>query len=286
MPEAVSIDGRILSAREATVSVFDRGFLYGDSVFEVLRTYGGRLTTLDEHLARLARSAERVAMEPPDLAGLASEARAAFAASGLSEAVVRIVLTRGVGLVRVSLDPDSATGSTRVILVYPVHAPPREAYEDGIALATVRLTRVVDGTEAVGAKVSNYLVSLLALREAKRKGASEALVVDGRGHVCEGATSNVFIVRGKQITTPPESAGILMGITRALVIESAKPAFSVVEADLVPEDVYRADEVFITSSIRELLSAVTVDGRTIGSGRPGPVARELHRRYVDRVSQR
>ena len=277
----VSIDGLILSPDEATVSVFDRGFVYGDSVFEVLRSYGGELTTLDEHVARLTRSAELVAMDPPDPTLIASEARAAFAASKLPEAAVRNVLTRGAG--PLSLDLDGAGPPLRVVFVYPVPAPPREAYENGIALVTVRVNRTVDGTTAAGAKVSNYLVSLLSLRDARQKGASEALVVDGRGCVCEGTTSNVFIARGKEILTPPESAGILMGITRAHVIAAARRAFSVVEADLSPEDVYRADEVFITSSIRELVSAVTVDGRRIGAGRPGPIARELRRLYLERV---
>jgi len=278
----VAVDGAIRTPEQAVVSVYDRGFLYGDAVFEVLRTYGGRPFAIDEHLARLRRSAELVFITlPVDDATLRRDVDAAVAAARVDasrESYIRIVVTRGSG--PLSLDPDTATHPLRVILVEPVVSPPRDAYLHGVALASVSARRAVDDTAASGAKVTNYLSNLLALREARARGAQEALVVDGRGHVVEGASSNVFVVTAGRVATPPESAGILAGITRAHILGAARElGVPVEQRDLVPDDVYGADEVFITSSIRELLPVVRVDDRTIGSGSPGPIARALHRRF-------
>ena len=274
-----SIDGVIVPPERAVVSVYDRGFMYGDAVFEVLRTYGGRPFALAEHVARLRRSAERTLIRVPlDEGALSLEIEQAIVAAQNAESYARIMLTRGAG--PLGLDPDLAEAPLRVILVEPLTPPQRVVYADGIALATVATTRAVDETSAVGAKVTNYLASLLALREAKGKGAAEALIVDARGEVIEGASSNVFIVRGGELVTPPESAGILAGITRATVITVAKElALPLRFARLAPADIYAADEVFITSSIREIVPAVSVDGRVIGGGLPGPVCRAIHRAF-------
>jgi branched-chain amino acid aminotransferase len=285
----VALDGAIVTPEHATVSVYDRGFLYGDAVFEVLRTYGGRPFALEDHLARLRRSAERVFIVlPVDDATIGREVEAVLAAAHADasrECYVRIVVTRGSG--PLSLDPDTATHPLRVILVEPVLPPPRDAYLHGVALASVSTRRAVDDTAASGAKVTNYLANLLALREARARGAQEALVLDGRGQVVEGASSNVFVVTAGRVATPPESAGILAGITRAHILGAARDlGVPVDERDLLPDDVYRADEVFITSSIRELLPVVRVDDRTIGAGTPGPVARRLHRRFRELAGMR
>jgi branched-chain amino acid aminotransferase len=282
--KAVIIDGVLCSADAAKVSVYDRGFLFGDAVFEVLRTYGGALFAWDEHFARLRRSAERVLLPlPVDGATLRAEVERAVAATGNDDSNVRIVVSRGAG--PVTLDPGTAGSPLRVILVEPVAPPPREAYADGIAAITVRVQRSVDGTAAAGAKVTNYLESLLAVREAKARGAQEALIVDGQGDVVEGATSNLFVVKGGGLATPPEHAGILAGITRAYVLEAAaKAGIAVDQRRLRPEALYDADEVFVTSSIREVLSVVRVDGRVIGAGAPGSVARTLHRAFRAAVS--
>jgi branched-chain amino acid aminotransferase len=277
--KAVLIDGVLYSADAARVSVYDRGFLFGDAVFEVLRTYGGALFAWDEHFARLRQSAQRVLLQlPVDSVTLRAEVERGVAAAGKDDCNVRIVVTRGTG--PVTLDPGTAGSPLRVVLVEPVAPPPREAYADGIAAITVRTQRSVDGTAAAGAKVTNYLESLLAVGEAKAQGAQEALIVDGRGDVLEGATSNVFVAKGGRLTTPPEDAGILAGITRAYVLDAAARAGVAVEQRrLRPETLYDADEVFVTSSIREVLSVVRVDRRVIGTGAPGPLARTLHRAF-------
>ncbi|HEY5240539.1 MAG TPA: aminotransferase class IV [Polyangiaceae bacterium] len=282
----VAIDGAILTPEAASVSVYDRGFLYGDAVFEVLRTYGGRPFALEEHLARLRRSAQRVLIVlPVDEATLAREVEAALAAAREDtsrESYVRVVVTRGSG--PLSLDPDTATHPLRVILVEPVAPPAREAYLLGVAVVFVSMRRAADDTPASGAKVTNYLASLLAMREARTRGAQEALIVDARGRVVEGASSNVFVVTAGRLATPPESAGILAGITRAHVLRAARDlGVPADERDLARDDFYGADEVFITSSIRELLPVIRVDDHTVGTGAPGPVSRALHRRFRESV---
>lgn len=279
----VSIDGVLRAPDQATVSAYDRGFLYGDAVFEVFRTYGGRPFAIDEHLARLRRSAERVFIPlPVDDATLRLEIEEALGAAGNDESYVRLVLTRGSG--PLSLDPDTAAHPLRVLYVEPVVPPPRDAYVHGVSLVTVHTRRATDDTSAAGAKVSNYLANLLAMREAKGKGAHEALIADAGGHVVEGASSNVFVVSGGRLATPPESAGILVGITRAHVLESARALGIPTEERAVSlADVYGADEVFITSSIRELIPVVRVDDRVVGPGNPGPISRALHRRFRDDV---
>jgi branched-chain amino acid aminotransferase len=282
----VAIDGAILTPDAASVSVYDRGFLYGDAVFEVLRTYGGRPFALEEHLARLRRSAERVLIVlPVDEATFAREVEAALAAARgdtSRESYVRVVVTRGSG--PLSLDPDTATHPLRVILVEPVAAPSREAYLLGVAVVFVTTRRPADDTPASGAKVTNYLASLLAVRDAHARGAQEAIIVDARGRVVEGASSNVFVVAAGRLATPPESAGILAGITRAHILRAARDlGVPADERDLARDDLYGADEVFITSSIRELLPVVRVDDHTIGTGAPGPVSRQLHRRFRESV---
>jgi branched-chain amino acid aminotransferase len=275
----VLIDGALTAPEGAAVSVYDRGFLFGDAVFEVLRTYGGVPFALDEHFARLRRSAVRVFIElPVDDATLRGEVERGIAAAQNDESYVRVIVTRGSG--PVSLDPGTAGRPLRVILVEPVVPPAREVYASGIATITIATRRSVDDTAAAGAKVSNYLESLLAVREAKARGAQEALIVDARGEVVEGATSNVFMVKGGRVTTPPVEAGILAGITRAHVLDvAAKTGVAADERRLRPEDLYGADEVFVTSSIRELVPVVRVDGREVGTGAPGPVARALHRAF-------
>jgi branched-chain amino acid aminotransferase len=287
--KVVAIDGEIVPPERAVVSVYDRGFLYGDAVFEVLRTYGGKPFALDEHCARLRRSAERVLIPVPlDDAALAREIERVVAAAQNTESYARIMLTRGSG--PLGLDPALAGAPLRVIIVEPVAPPPREVYAKGIALACIATSTTTSATAAAGAKVSNYLSNLLAVRDAKARGAAEALIVDAAGDVVEGASSNVFIVRRNTadapptLVTPPEDAGILAGITRAHVLAAAASLAIPVELTrLRPSDLYAADEAFITSSIREIVPAIAIDGRVIGAGTPGPVTRALHRAFREGV---
>jgi branched-chain amino acid aminotransferase len=273
----VLIDGRPMLPDEAKVSVFDRGFLYGDSVFEALRTYGGRPFALDRHLARLAASAARVFIElPVSLAQIGREVESAIVGAGNAESYVRLTITRGVGET-LGLDPGLSRHALRVVIVTPLKSPPAETYRDGVAVITHRTERVTDHSAAAGAKVGNYLVAVLASREARLAGAAEALIVDGRGCVIEGSTSNVFAVLGDgTLVTPPESDGILLGITRESVLAVAAELGIPIALQSLPLDVLKsAAEVFFCSSIRELVPVVSVDGATVGAGKPGPTTLRL-----------
>lgn len=274
MARLVSIDGALHAPDDAKVSVYDRGFLYGDSVFETIRTYGGVPFALDEHMARLARSAERVAIPLPiPLDAFADEIRRAVAAAGNAESYARAMLTRGVG--PLGLDPTLATAPLRVVIVEPLASLPAAVYRDGVAVVTVQTERA--GDAAPGAKVSNYLASLLALRKAREAGAHEAVVLDAQGRVIEGTTSNVFAVRGGALVTPPEEAGILPGITRARLLGiAAEQGIAVRLERLDAGELAAADEVFLSSTLREIVPVVAIDGRPVGSGRPGELTRRLH----------
>ncbi len=275
MRRLVSLDGRIAAPEAASVSVYDRGFLYGDAVFETLRTYGGVPCALDAHVARLARSAARLRMAVPGGEdGARERIMAAFAAARETpsdDGFARVMLTRGTA--PLGLDMDLATTPTLVILVEPLPPPP--AYDVGIRAVTSTTLRAADGTGAAGAKVTSYLASILALADAKAQGAHEAILLDAARRVVEGTTSNVFAVKDGVIRTPGEEVGLLLGITRALVMD----AVTVETAVLLPEDLYAADEVFVTSSIREVVGVVAVDGRPIGGGRPGAVTAQVHTAY-------
>ena len=286
MHSTVMIDGQLVPAERAVVSVFDRGFLYGDSVFEALRTHHGRLTFLDAHLERLEQSAARVFIPVPvPRATLAAEVLAAVQAHASAESYVRLMITRGAAR-SLGLDPELAEAPCRVVIVTALKLPPREVYERGIEAITFRVERPSDAVSVSSAKIGNYLASVLAMRKARELGASEALLEDAAGSILEGSTSNVFAVFDGKLVTPPENAAILPGITRRCVLELAREAGIATElAPVSRPSLARADEVFITSSIREVVPIVKLDGQPVGSGTPGPVARELLRRFRELVSR-
>ncbi len=284
MSELVSIDGRIVSAAEASVSVFDRGFLYGDSVFETLRTYGGVPFALSEHLERLKRSAARVYIPlPVSDAQLRGELADVLAAANNPESYVRLMLTRGRGE-SLGLDPALANAPLRLVLVTPLHPSPDWYYERGVAVVTYRTQRVSDATTAAGAKLGNYLVAVLAMKEARAAGAEEALVTDLDGRIIEGSTSNVFAVERDCLVTPPEEAGILLGITRERVIALATELGVPIEyRSFTADELVRADEAFICSTVREIVPVVSIDGRAVGPGVPGPRTQALLRAFRERA---
>lgn len=280
----VSINGVVSTLEAARVAVADRGFLYGDSAFEVVRSYGRVPFRLRAHLERLERSCERLAIIFPvtvevlenEVAQALAAAEGALSLPATGEWYIRVVVTRGVGPLR--YDPASAVSPSRVIIVAPLPVVPAEHYQSGAKAVCLRVSRLVDDPRAAGTKASNYLSSLLALSEAQSHGAYEALVVGPGGGVLEGTTSNLFVLRSDgSLVTPPLSTGILAGITRALVIEAlAGQNVNVSETMVFPSDLYRAKEVFITSTIREVVPLVTVDGATVGSGHPGKLTRQAH----------
>ena len=279
MGTLVSLDGKLVPPEQAVVSVFDRGFLYGDSVYEVLRTYGGRPFAVDAHLARLEGSAARIGLElPRTRAELAAELDRTLSAAGNEESYVRLVVTRGSG--ELSLDPFLAQDPKVIVIVRPIQLPPKDAYERGVKVQLVGIRKTGKESLDPRAKTGNYLNSVLALREARRHGAFEAILLDQGGAITEGASSNVFVVKGGRLATPPVEAGILEGVTRATVFEvAASLGVPVEERRLVPDDLLGADEAMITSSIRELVPVVAVgvgdETRPVGHGMPGPVVTRI-----------
>ena len=274
MGRLVSIDGSIVAPEEARVSAYDRGFLYGDSVFETIRTYRGVPFALADHMERLARSADRVGIPMPiPKEAMSGEVERAVLAAANPESYIRAMLTRGAG--PLGLDPTLAQEPLRVIFIEPLVPLPASMYRDGVSVVTVRTERAADA--ASGAKVGNYLASLLALRVAKEALAHEALIIGADGTVVEGTTSNVFAVRDSALLTPPEEAGILPGITRAHLLQAAADIGTPVCFErLTPDELAASSEVFISSSLREVLPVVRVDSARVGDGRPGPVTRALH----------
>jgi branched-chain amino acid aminotransferase len=288
-----SIDGRLHALESALVPVTDRGFLYSDAVFEALRTYRGEPDALAQHLARLARSCETLGITlPVALEQITDEVRGAVAAVAAPERYVRIMVTRGdlpeglaPGFAAHASFPASgraapaATRGTarRVILVRPLSPIPASVYAAG-----VRAQTVVAPPSAVtaGAKPSAYLTNLLALGAAQRAGVDDALLLGAQGELLEGATSSLFLVRDGQLFTPPLALGILPGITRDRIFSVARRlGLPLRETLLFVHDAYRADELFLTSSVRQVVGLVALDGRDVGAGVPGPITLRVAAAY-------
>jgi branched-chain amino acid aminotransferase len=275
MTTRICVDGQLGDEQSARISVLDRGFLYGDSVYEVLRTYGGEPFALEEHMERLERSAELLAIPLPlSRQELVGEMRRTMEAAANAESYLRLIITRGGG--PIGLDPALAVDPTRVIIVTELRTLPEQIYQRGVKICLVAAGRSAEGQLPAGAKSGNYLTNLLALRIAKERGAHEALLLDAHGRICEGSSSNVFVVQGGTIRTPPLEVGILEGITRRKVLELAhQQGRTVEEVHLAATDLQQAEEVFLTSTIREVLAVTAIDETQVGDGRPGPIATAL-----------
>lgn len=283
MGAMVNVNGRIVDQDHAVVSVFDHGFLYGEGIYETLRTYAGEPFLFDRHMRRLRTSASMLALPVPLAdADIDRRFRETVTAAGLGtegrEAYIRILVTRGVG--ELTYDPAACAEPTIVVIVKPQVDPPREAYEDGVTVALVDIVRNHPGSVNPLIKSNNLLNNALAMQEAVRRGAFEGVMRNYRGELAECTTANLFVVRDGVALTPPLDAGLLAGITREFLFEvGADAGISVREQVLRDADLFSADEAFLTSTTRELVPIVRVDDRTIGSGRPGPVTERLLAAY-------
>lgn len=277
----VHIGGRICPPEEAKISVFDRGFLYGDSVYETIGTVGGRLFALGEHLDRLERSAAGLQLRLPPRTQIQAAIEATVAAAANAESRVRVMVTRGAG--KLDLDPATVDDPQLIVIVQPLAAPTRQMYEQGVAVAIVSITRNSPSAIDPAIKSGNYLNNVLALGEARRRfpGVHEAILCNAQGSVAEASTSNVFAVIDGELRTPALSTGILEGITRAKVLGLARGAgISVNEVPFMSPDQLRgAAEVFLTSATRQVLPVTTIDGRPVSDGQPGPITRRLMKLY-------
>jgi branched-chain amino acid aminotransferase len=274
-----SINGAVVPAEQARVSVLDTGFTFGDGVYETLRTYGGRPFELGRHLARLRASAARLGIEVPAGDGeLRARLDALLERADHGESFIRLIVTRGVG--DCSYHFERVQGPTVVMFARPHEAIPDRAYREGVDVAVVSVRRNHPDALDPAIKSINLLNNVLAVREAQARGAIEAILLNQRGEVAEGASSNLFVVRAGRVVTPPLDAGILAGITRDLVIELGPAAgHPVHERPLSVGELLEADEAFLTSSLKEVAPIRAVDGRPIGDGRPGPATLRLLRAY-------
>ena len=276
MKIAIDVNGRLGDGESASVAVLDRGFLFGEGVYETLRTYHRMPFLLDRHLARLRASAESIALRPPldDEAFTARIMATMQPVEAPGERSIRLLLTRGAG--ELSYDVANCPPPTVVIIVRPHAETPPDVLERGIGIVQSSVMRNHPLSLSPRIKSNNLLNNALAMQEALREGASEALMCNHRGELAECAQSNVFLVRGGTALTPPVDAGILEGVTRNFVFEvGASAGIPVREQTLFPTDLATADELFVTSTTREVLAVTRVDRRPVGDGRPGPVTRAL-----------
>jgi branched-chain amino acid aminotransferase len=273
------LDGKWLDRDTAMVSVFDHGLLYGDGIFEGIRVYNGRVFRLKEHMDRLYASARAInldiGMSREDFTALVEEA---VKRSGLRDAYIRPLVTRGVG--DLGIDPINCKKPTVMIIVDTIRIWPEERYEQGLACVTAATP--IPHREALSPRVKslNYLPHVMAKIEGRVAGADEVLMLDASGHVCEGSGQNLFIVNGKTLRTPPPYAGILLGVTRNAVMEiAAQAGYTVQETIFNRYDIYTADEAFLTGTASEVAPIRSLDGRAIGTGKPGPVTRDLMTKF-------
>ena len=277
MSDWAYVNGSLMRGDEATVSIYDRGFLYGDSVFETLRTYKRRAHALTAHLDRLEASAEQIAMALDySRAELKTGVAAVLERRRDAESYLRIIISRGEG--SFGLDPDLAEDQTLVILARPLPPQSPDFWRRGVTAISVRESKRRRGE--VIAKTGNYLTNLLALRQARRAGAHEALRFDNAGELTEGSTSNVFAVIDGVLCTPDIEAGLLPGITRQYLLDAAKRINLPLRVGAMNHAaVAGAEELMISSTLRELVAVVRLDDVAVGDGQPGPVCRALHAAY-------
>lgn len=284
MQGVVYVNGTITPAADAVVPVFDHGFVYGEGIYETLRTYARAPFLFDAHMDRLRQSAALIALPVPMTDGelrSAVDLTIAAHAAPADEFYIRILLTRGVGELSYSLN--ATPTPTVVIIVKPLGAFPERCYTDGIRVALVDIRR--NHTTALNPmiKSNNLLNNALAMQEAYRRGAEEALMLNHDGFVTECAQSNFFVVRGGVLLTPPLSAGLLPGITRSFILELATSlGIANAERQLMTSDVLTADEAFLTSTTREITPVTTIDAERVGDGTPGPITRRLRDAFRSR----
>jgi len=281
MPAKVYINGTLYEPQDAKVSVYDHGLLYGDGVFEGLRSYGGKVFRLREHLDRLWDSAKAIWLEIPIGKDEMAEAiNSTLAASEIQDGYIRVVVTRGAGTL--GLDPNKCSDPQVIIICDVITLYPEEFYRDGLEIVTVSVSRNHPAAINPRIKSLNYLNNILAKIEGLKAGCVEALMLNHKGEVAECTGDNIFLVRRGQLWTPPLDAGILEGITRDAVLELAGDAgIPVRELPITKHDVYIADECFLTGTAAEVVPVVRVDDRTIGTGRPGEITNDLRRRFFE-----
>ncbi len=277
----IYINGQIVPQEDAKISVFDHGLLYGDGVFEGIRAYNGKIFTLDEHLDRIYDSATAISLKIPiTKAEMAEAIKQTMKANNLTDSYIRLVVTRGVG--KLGLDPNKCATPQIIIIADTIELYSKALYERGLDIVTV--TTIRNHFSALDPKIKslNYLNNILAKIESIQAGAGEALMLNKDGYVAECAGDNIFIFKDNILRTPPSSAGILVGITRNVVMKLATEMGVQVREELMTRyDLYIAEECFLTGTAAEIIPVVKIDGRIIGTGKPGKITLDLLKRYRD-----
>jgi branched-chain amino acid aminotransferase len=285
----IFLNGELVPASEAKVSVYDHGFLYGDGVFEGLRVYNRRIFRHDAHIERLYRSAKAIWLEPPfSKEEMKHATEQAVIANRIENGYIRAIVSRGPG--DLGLDPRNCSKPTTIVIADNIKLYPPEMYENGMECITVATRRGRPDILNPAIKSLNYLNNVLAKIECIRAGVQECIMLNDRGLVAECSADNLFIVHkdyagNLELRTPPVSAGILEGITRFAVMELAeKMGMPVVEKDMALFDLYNAQEAFLTGSGAEIVPMTTLDMRQIGDGRPGEITKNLIASYKELTS--
>jgi len=269
------LNGEWKTKETAAVSLYDHGLLYGDGIFEGMRIYAGRVFRLDDHLTRLTDSAKMLMIDLPfDRETLADAVRSAVGRWGEKTGYIRLLVTRGVG--PLGLDPNRCEKPTVAVIVDQIQLYPAEKYVSGIPIVTASTRRTPRSSGEARVKSLNYLNNIMAKIEAQQAGCLEALLLNNEGLVAECTADNIFVIRNGKLSTPGAIHGALEGITRKVVLEvAAALSLPASEAALALYDVYTADEVFMTGSGAEIMPIISVDGRSIGNGKPGPITARL-----------
>lgn len=275
----IYINGKYYDKEDAKISVYDHGLLYGDGIFEGLRSYGGKVFRMDEHLDRLWASAKAIWLEiPMARAAMAEAINETLKRNQIRDGYIRLVVTRGAG--SLGLDPNRTSNPQVIIIADSISLYPAEMYENGLTIITSSVQRNHPAALSPRIKSLNYLNNILAKIEGLQAGCVEALMLNHKGEVAECTGDNIFLVRNRVLQTPPLDAGILEGVSRNAVLELAKAAgIETREVALTRHDVYIADECFLTGSAAEVIPVVKVDSRTIGTGKPGPITLDLKTRF-------
>ncbi len=275
----IFIDGKLCNERDAKISVFDHGLLYGDGVFEGIRIYNGRVFKLKEHIDRLFYSAKAILLEiPMSHATLMKATIDTCRANKLREGYIRLIVTRGVG--NLGLNPRNCKKPSVIIIADKIQVYPKELYARGMDIVTVPTVRNLHSAVNPAIKSLNYLNNILAKIEANNAGVEEAVMLNAEGFVAECTADNLFIIKNGKLLTPPLSAGALYGITRGTVMDlAAESGMKVSEPNLTRYDLFNADECFLTGTGAEIMPVVKIDGRVIGSGKPGKLTKMLVEKY-------
>jgi len=275
----IYIDGKYYDERNARISVFDHGLLYGDGIFEGIRAYNGRVFRLKEHVDRLFCSAKSILLTVPlTHAGVMAAIVETCRRNKLRDGYIRLVVTRGPGTL--GLNPNRCKSPSVIIIAGKIQLYPPELYQQGMEIVTVPTTRNLHSALNPAIKSLNYLNNILAKIEANNAGCEEAIMLNAEGFVAECTGDNIFVVKEGRLLTPPLSAGALYGITRRVVMDlAAQSGVKVDEPHLTRYDLINAEECFLTGSAAELMPIVKIDGRVIGAGKPGPVTKKLVTQY-------